>query len=110
MRSAECGMEGRMSIPHSAFRIPHWGGVVRLDEFRSLVERLEREIPSEFTGGVVAGDVSPQALPHPGHGDVYTPGEGGPLEWSGSGGDLHSPIILFPGSFAGPGPVGHFDL
>src|SRR2546427_10972876 len=98
MRSAECGMEGRTSIPHSEFRIPHWGGVVRLDEFRSLVERLEREIPSEFTGGGGAGGVSPQALPPPGDGGVYTLGEGGPLEWGGNGGGLHSRIILYYGS------------
>src|SRR5438132_12675546 len=94
MRSAECGMEGRTSIPHSEFRIPHWGGVVRLDEFRSLVTRLQSEIPSEFTGGVVAVDVSPKALPHPVHGDVYTLGECVPLEWSGSGVDLHSRIKI----------------
>src|SRR2546427_715553 len=106
MRSAECGMEGRMSIPHSAFRIPHWGGVVRLDEFRSLVERLIREIPAEFRGGVVAMDVSPKALPHPVHGDVYTLGECVPLEWSGSGADLHSPILLYYGSFGVPPPLG----
>src|SRR2546425_9329082 len=108
MRSAECGMEGRMSIPHSAFRIPRWGGVVRLDEFRSLVERLEREIPSEFTGGGVAGDVSPKAPPHPGHGGVYTLGECGPPEWSGSRGGLHSRVILSHGSFASLCRVGDF--
>ena len=110
MRSAECGMEGRTSIPHSTFRIPHWGGgAVRLDEFRSLVERLVREIPAEFRGGVVAVDVSPKALPHPVHGDVYTLGECVPLEWSGSGADLHSRIILHYGSFASLGRLGDFD-
>src|SRR6266516_2529216 len=110
MRSAECGMEVRTSIPHSAFRTPHWSvGVVRLDDFRSLVERLEREIPPEFTGGVVAVDVSPKALPHPVHGDVYTLGECVPLEWSGSGADLHSRIILYHGSFASLARLGGFD-
>src|SRR2546422_7936968 len=105
MRSPECGMEGRTSIPHSTFRIPHWGGgAVRLDEFRSLVERLIREIPAEFRGGVVAMDVSPKALPHPVHGDVYTLGECVPLEWSGSGADLHSRILLYYGSFASLAP------
>src|SRR2546421_10387996 len=108
MRSAECGMEGRTSIPHSEFRIPHWGGVVRLDEFRSLVTRLQSEIPSEFTGGGVAVGGSPKALPHPVHGDVYTLGECVPLEWSGSGADLDSRIILYHGSVAGPSPVGGF--
>src|SRR5436853_7559511 len=105
MRSAECGMEGRPSIPHSEFRIPHWsGGVVRLDEFRSLVARLQSEIPSEFTGGGVAVDVSPKALPPPVHGDVYTLGECVPLEGSGSGVDLHPRDLLHPGVLAGPGP------
>src|SRR2546426_4875960 len=110
MRSPECGMEGRTSIPHSTFRIPHWGGgAVRLDEFRSLVERLIREIPAEFRGGVVAMDVSPKALPHPVHGDVYTLGECVPLEWSGSGADLHSRILLYYGSFASLARLGAFD-
>jgi len=93
----------------SAFRVPRWGRAVRLDEFRSLVGRLEREIPSEFTGGVVAVDVSPKALPHPVHGDVYTLGECVPLEWSGSGADLHSRIILYHGSFARLAGLGDFD-
>ena len=87
----------------------HWGGLVRLDEFRSLVERLEREIPPEFTGGVVAVDVSHKALPHPVHDDVYTLGECVPLEWSGSGTDLHSRIILYHGSFARLARLGAFD-
>src|SRR5713226_10218202 len=84
-------------------------GVVRLDEFRSLVGRLQREIPPEFTGGVVAVDVSPKALPHPVHDDVYTLGECVPLEWSGSGTDLHSRIILYHGSFARLARLGAFD-
>src|SRR5256884_7798733 len=110
MRSAECGMEGRPSIPHSEFRIPHWsGGVVRLDEFRALVARLQIEIPSEFTGGVGAVDVSPKALPHPVHGAVDPLGECVPLEWSGGGADLHSRIILYHGSFASLARLGDFD-
>src|SRR2546426_10436866 len=93
MRSPECGMEGRTSIPHSTFRIPHWGGgAVRLDEFRSLVERLIREIPAEIRGGVGAVDVSPTALPHPGPGAGLTPGESAPLERRGGGARLASPM------------------
>jgi hypothetical protein len=103
-------MEGRTSIPHSTFRTPHWGGgAVRLDEFRSLVERSMRDVPPEFTGGVVAVDVSAKTLPHPVHGDVYTLGECVPLEWSGSGADLHSRIILYYGSFASLARRGDFD-
>src|SRR5256886_12166337 len=96
MRSAECGMEGRTSIPHSEFRIPHWGGVVRLDEFRALVARLQSEIPSEFTGGGVAGGVSPQALPPPVAGGVFTLGGWVPPRGGGSGAALHPRIIPYP--------------
>jgi hypothetical protein len=70
-----------------------------LDDFRSLVERLQRDIPPEFQGGVVAVEVSPKTVPHPVRGDVYTLGECIPLEWSGSGADLQSRIILYHGSF-----------
>ena len=81
---------------------------MRLDEFRSLVERLVLEVPAEFKGGVVAIDVSPKTLPHPIRGDVYTLGECVPLEWSGSGANLHSQIILYHGSFARLARLGDF--
>jgi hypothetical protein len=81
---------------------------VRLDEFRSLVERLMREVPPEFQGGVVAVDVSPKSVPHPVRGDVYTLGECVPLEWSGNGADLQSRIILYYGSFASLARLGDF--
>jgi hypothetical protein len=82
---------------------------VRFDDFRSLVDRLAREVPPEFRDGIVAIDVSAKALPHPVHGDVYTLGECVPLEWSGSGADLHSRIILYHGSFASLARLGDFD-
>jgi len=82
---------------------------VRFDDFRSLVDRLAREVPPEFRDGIVAIDVSAKALPHPVHGDVYTLGECVPLEWSGSGADLHSRIILYYGSFASLARLGDFD-
>ena len=82
---------------------------MRLDEFRPLVERLVREIPAEFRGGVVVVDVSAKVVPHPVHGDVYTLGECVPLEWSGSGVDLQSRIILYHGSFASLARLGAFD-
>lgn len=74
---------------------------MRLDDFRSLVARLERDIPPEFEGGVVGVEVSPKTVPHPVLADVYTLGECIPLEWSGSGGgaDLQSRIVLYYGSF-----------
>src|SRR5256885_4694552 len=82
---------------------------MRVEEFRSLVERLVREIPPEFKDGVVAVHVSPKVLPHPLHGDVYTLGECVPLEWSGSGADLHSRIVLYYGSFASLARLGAVD-
>jgi zinicin-like metallopeptidase len=82
---------------------------VRFDDFRALVQRLEREIPPEFRGGVVAVDVSPKTVPHPVRGDVYTLGECIPLEWSGSGADLQSRIVLYHGSFAALAGLGEFD-
>jgi zinicin-like metallopeptidase len=82
---------------------------VRLEEFRALVSRLEREIPSEFQGGVVAVDVSPKTLPHPLRADIYTLGECIPLEWSGSGADLQSRVVLYHGSFRALARLGEFD-
>jgi hypothetical protein len=72
---------------------------LRLDDFRSLVARLERDIPAEFEGGVVGVEVSPKTVPHPVLADIYTLGECIPLEWSGSGADLQSRIVLYHGSF-----------
>lgn len=72
---------------------------MRLDDFRSLVRRLQADIPTEFQGGVVEIAVSPQTIPHPLRSDVYTLGECIPLEWSGSGSDLQSRVVLYHGSF-----------
>jgi hypothetical protein len=82
---------------------------VRFDDFQSLVDRLAREVPPEFRDGIIAIDVSPKALPHPVHGDVYTLGECVPLEWSGSGADLQSRIVLYHGSFASLARLGDFN-
>ena len=93
-------------IPNSTFRI---GLAVRFDDFRSLVERLQGDIPREFQGGVVAIEVSPKTVPHPIRGDVYTLGECIPLEWSGSGADLQSRVVLYHGSFQALARLGEFD-
>src|SRR2546428_14098686 len=98
MRSAECGMEGRTSIPHSEFCIPHRGGVVRLDDFRSLVARLQSEIPSEFTGGGVAGGRSPHSPPPPPARGALHPGGGGGARGGGGGGAGTPPTLLFVSS------------
>src|SRR5258705_12716153 len=79
---------------------------MRLDDFRGMVDRLAHEVPPEFRDGIVAIDVSAKVLPHPVHGDVYTLGECVPLEWSGSGADLHSRVLLYYGSFASLAPLG----
>lgn len=72
---------------------------MQLPDFRALVERLERDIPAEFQHGVVAVEVSPKAVPHPVRAEIYTLGECIPLEWSGSGADLQSRVVLYHGSF-----------
>jgi hypothetical protein len=82
---------------------------VRLDDFRSLVERLTRQVPAAYLDGVVAVDVSPKTVPHPVRGDVYTLGECVPLEWSGHGADLQSRVIMYHGSFAALARLGDFD-
>lgn len=72
---------------------------MQLSDFRSLIERLARDIPPEFHGGVVAVEVSPKTVPHPARAGVYTLGECIPLEWSGNGADLQSRVVLYHGSF-----------
>lgn len=83
---------------------------MRLDDFRALVARLERDIPSEFEGGVVGVEVSPKTVPHPLLADIYTLGECIPLEWSGSGADLQSRIVLYHGSFQALSRLDHGDF
>src|SRR5882672_8891186 len=82
---------------------------MQFNDFRSLVERLQGDIPREFQGGVVAIEVSPKTVPHPIRGDVYTLGECIPLEWSGSGADLQSRVVLYHGSFQALARLGEFD-
>ncbi len=74
-----------------------------------MVERLHREIPPEFQGGVVEVAVSRHTVPHPLRGDVYTLGECIPLEWSGSGTDLQSRVVLYHGSFQALARLGELD-
>lgn len=80
-----------------------------LADFQALVQRLAKEIPPEFQGGVVDIDVSRHTVPHPLRGDVYTLGECIPLEWSGSGTDLQSRVVLYHGSFQALARLGEFD-
>ncbi len=69
------------------------------EDFRALVRHLQQEIPDKFEGGVVDIEVSPKTVPHPVHADVYTLGECIPIEWSESGANLQSRIVLYYGSF-----------
>jgi zinicin-like metallopeptidase len=82
---------------------------VDLPDFRRLVERLAKDIPTQFQGGVVDIEVSPHIVPHPLRADVYTLGECIPLEWSGSGADLQSRVVLYHGSFRALARLGDFD-
>ena len=82
---------------------------MRFEDFRSLVERLQRDVPPEFLGGVVDVQVSLKTVPHPIRGDIYTLGECIPLEWSGSGADLQSRVVLYHGSFQALARFGDFD-
>ena len=81
---------------------------MRLDDFRQLVDRLARDVPAQFSDGIVAIEVSPKSLPHPLRGDVYTLGECIPLEWSGNGADLQSRVVIYHGSFAALARLGDF--
>jgi hypothetical protein len=74
-----------------------------------MVERLRGEVPPAYLTGVVDLEVSPHTVPHPVRGDVYTLGECIPLEWSGSGTDLQSRIVLYHGSFQALARLGDFD-
>lgn len=75
-----------------------------------MVARFEREIPEEFQGGVVAIEVSPKTVPHPTRAEIYTLGECIPLEWSGSGADLQSRVVLYHGSFQALARLGDGDF
>lgn len=73
---------------------------MRLTDFRGLVDRLKAEVPPAYLDGVVDIAVSPKAVPHPVRAEIYTMGECVPLDWSGSGANLQSRVILYHGSFA----------
>jgi hypothetical protein len=73
---------------------------VRLPDFRALVERLQAEVPPAYLDGIIEVGVSPKAIPHPVRAEIYTLGECIPVEWSGSGADLQSRVVLYHGSFA----------
>lgn len=65
-------------------------------------------MPPAYLDGIVAIEVSPRSVPHPVRGDVYTLGECIPLEWTGTGADLESRVVLYHGSFAALAGRGDF--
>ena len=72
---------------------------MRLADFQALIARLRGEVPREYFDGIVDVEISPKTVPHPVHADIYTLGECIPVEWSGSGADLESRVVLYHGSF-----------
>lgn len=70
-----------------------------LADFRTLVGRLQQEIPAQFETGLADLEISPKTVPDPVYDDVYTLGECVPLSWTGDGADLQSRIVLYYGSF-----------
>ena len=73
------------------------------------MERLARDVPAEFRDGIVTIEASPKTVPHPLRAEIYTFGECIPLEWSGSGADLQSRVVLYHGSFQALAGFGDFD-
>jgi hypothetical protein len=74
---------------------------VRYDDFDRLVNRLARELPPEFLGGVEGLEVSRKTVPHPSRADVYTLGECIPLPTEDQAGPagVQSRVVLYHGSF-----------
>jgi hypothetical protein len=71
---------------------------MRLDHFRSMVERLAGEVPPQYLEGIAAVEVSPKTLPHPVHPHVFTLGECIPID---TGTDqVLSRVVLYHGSFS----------
>lgn len=69
-------------------------------EFEALVRTMAAEVPTEYFDGVTEVVVSPRAVPHPTHADVYTLGECLPLPLEGEGPDaIQSRVVLYHGSF-----------
>jgi hypothetical protein len=61
---------------------------------------MAAEIPAEFLDGITEVVVSPRAVPHPVHAEVFTLGECIPLPVEAEGGDgVRSRVVLYHGSF-----------
>jgi hypothetical protein len=74
---------------------------MRLDDFRSLIARLSKEVPAEFLDGVSEITVSPRAVPHPTRADIFTLGHCIPFHAGETGApdEIQSRVVLYHGSF-----------
>lgn len=73
---------------------------MRADAFEAMVRAMCDEIPADYFDGVTEVTVSPRAVPHPTHGDVFTLGECIPLPLQGESPDaVQSRVVLYHGSF-----------
>lgn len=73
---------------------------MRLDAFETMVREMCDEVPDQYFDGVTEVVVSPRAVPHPVHGDVFTLGECIPLPLEGDGPEaVQSRVVLYHGSF-----------
>jgi predicted Zn-dependent protease with MMP-like domain len=70
------------------------------DAFEAMVREMCQEIPPDYFDGITEVVVSPRAVPHPVHGDVFTLGECIPLAMAGEGPEaIQSRVVLYHGSF-----------
>jgi hypothetical protein len=74
---------------------------MRLNDFRTLVSRLSREVPGEFLDGVSEITVSPRAVPHPTRAEIFTLGQCIPFHAGETGApdEIQSRVVLYHGSF-----------
>lgn len=70
---------------------------MRLDHFKSMVERMAHEIPERYLDGIAAIEVSEKAVPHPLREHVFTLGECIPFHTGTD--DVMSRVVLHYGSF-----------
>jgi hypothetical protein len=70
---------------------------MKIGAFQQMVDALVDDVPAEYLEGLAAVDVSPRALPHPVHADVYTMGECVPIH--GDGDEVLSRVVIYYGSF-----------
>jgi hypothetical protein len=73
---------------------------MRADAFEAMVREMCDRVPSDYFDGITEVTVSPRAVPHPVHGDIFTLGECIPLPLEGEGPDaIQSRVVLYHGSF-----------